>query len=276
MSDASSPTVHSFDLASLLSEAVAVIRPVGQFLLQQQVSESQVETKSLNSLVSHVDKQAEAQLVDGLSRILSEAGFLAEEGSGQETQGQRFRWVVDPLDGTTNLIHGLPVFCVSVALVDGDQPILAVVYDPNRDECFTAIQGGGAHLNGAPIRCSESENMADALVATGVPHWDFTRMDAYLQALTAYAKGSRGLRRMGSAAIDLAYVACGRFDVFFEYSLQPWDIAAGLLLVQEAGGVTCDFQGGKDAGVLLSGKETFAAAPGIHAEGFSVIRSAFG
>lgn len=276
MSNTSSSPAHSFDLVRLLSDAVEVIRPVGQFLLQQQVSESQVETKSLNSLVSHVDKQAEAQLVDGLSRILPEAGFLAEEGSGQGTRNHRFRWVVDPLDGTTNLIHGLPVFCVSVALVDGDQPILAVVYNPNRDECFTATHGGGAHLNGASIRCSPGQHMADALVATGVPHWDFTRMDEYLQALTAYAKGSRGLRRMGSAAIDLAYVACGRFDVFFEYSLQPWDIAAGLLLVQEAGGMTCDFQGRDDAEGLLSGKETFAAAPGIHAEAFAVIRSAFG
>lgn len=267
---------HSFDLASLLSKAVEVIRPVGGFLMAQRVSEAQVETKSLNSLVSHVDKQAESQLVEGLSRILPEAGFLAEEGSGAGVEGSRYRWVVDPLDGTTNLIHGLPVFCVSVALVDGDQPILAVVFDPNRDECFTATRGGGAHLNGRPMRCASRERLADALVATGVPHWDFTQMEAYLAALTAYAQGSRGLRRMGSAAIDLAYVACGRFDAFFEYSLQPWDIAAGLLLVQEAGGVTSDFRGGTDPAALLSGKETFASAPGILDEAFSVVRSAFG
>jgi myo-inositol-1(or 4)-monophosphatase len=276
MSTGSHQQAHSFDLESLLLHAVDIIGPVGEFLMAQKVSEAQIETKSLNSLVSHVDKQAEAQLVEGLSRILPEAGFLAEEGSGQGAQGHRYCWVVDPLDGTTNLIHGLPVFCVSVALVDGDEPVLAVVHDPNREECFTAIRGGGAHLNGRPIRCSSRENLADALVATGVPHWDFSQMDAYLRALTVFAKGSRGLRRMGSAAIDLAYVACGRFDAFFEYSLQPWDIAAGLLLVQEAGGVASDFQGSAEPGALLSGKETFASAPGISAAAFSVVQSAFG
>ena len=263
-------------LMDWLVAAEAVVRPVGQYLLQQQVGHEQVEIKSLNSLVSHVDKEAEARLVEGLSRVLPEAGFLAEEGTASSDAGARYRWVVDPLDGTTNLIHGLPVFCVSVALVDGDVPVLALVYDPNRDECFTAAKGHGAELNGQPIRCSGRTSLEEGLVATGVPHWDFTRMAEYLEAMTGYAKGSRGLRRMGSAAIDLAYVACGRFDVFFEYSLQPWDIAAGLLLVQEAGGRTTDFKGESDAGELLSGAEIFAAAPGLAEEALEVTRSAFG
>ena len=263
-------------LMDWLAAAEAVVRPVGQYLVQQQVRHDQVETKSLNSLVSHVDKEAESRLVEGLSRVLPEAGFLAEEGTASCEAGVRYRWVVDPLDGTTNLIHGLPVFCISVALVHGDVPVLAVVYDPNRDECFTAAKGHGARLNGHPIHCTGNTALVEGLVATGVPHWDFTRMSEYLQALTDYARGSRGIRRMGSAAIDLAYVACGRFDLFFEYSLQPWDIAAGLLLVQEAGGVTCDFSGQDNAEVMLSGAETFAAAPGIAVEGLAVIRSAFG
>ena len=131
-------------------------------------------------------------------------------------------------------------------------------------------------MNGKPVCCADRSQLSDALVATGFPHWDFDRMDDYLEALTAYARGSRGIRRMGSAAIDLAYVACGRFDLFFEYSLQPWDIAAGLLLVQEAGGITCTFSGQDDAEAMLSGAETFAAAPGIAKEGLAVIRSAFG
>lgn len=268
----------SMDAAALnaaLVAAVEVIRPVGRYLMEQRVGHSDIETKSLNSLVSHVDKTAEVRLVKGLKAVLPEAGFLAEEGTEGADEGVRFRWVVDPLDGTTNLIHGLPVFCVSVALVDGDAPIVAVVYDPNRDECFTAVKGGGTHLNGERVRCSDCSSLQHALVATGVPHWDFTRMSEYLQAMTAFAKGTRGLRRMGSAAIDLAYVACGRFDVFFEYSLQPWDIAAGLLLVQESGGTTCDFKGGDGAEVLLSGKETLASAPGLSGEVLSVIRHAF-
>ena len=265
-----------FDLRVLVEAAEKVIRPVGVYLLSQRVSESDIEVKSLNSLVSHVDKTAEAELVSGLSALVPEAGFLAEEGTAGDVNQARFRWVIDPLDGTTNLIHGLPVFCVSVALVDGHQPVVAIVFDPNRDECFTAWQGGGTHLNGKLVRCANRSQLSDALVATGFPHWDFDRMDDYIEALTAYARGSRGIRRMGSAAIDLAYVACGRFDLFFEYSLQPWDIAAGLLLVQEAGGITCTFSGQDDAELMLSGKETFAAAPGIAEEGLAVIRSAFG
>ena len=270
-----SPT-FPFDPAGLMKDAVEVIRPVGAYLMEQRVAESDIEVKGLNSLVSHVDKTAEARLVDGLRALLPEAGFLAEEGTAGAGEDVRFRWVIDPLDGTTNLIHGLPVFCVSVALVDGHQPVVAIVYDPNRDECFTAWKDGGAHLNGRPIRCAPRAQLSDALVATGFPHWDFDRMSDYLNALTAFARGSRGIRRMGSAAIDLAYVACGRFDLFFEYSLQPWDIAAGLLLVQEAGGITCDFSGGQDAEALLSGIETFASAPGVKDEGLSVIVNAFG
>lgn len=252
-----------------------VVLPVGRTLLEQQILPEDIETKGLNSLVSHVDKAAEARLVEGLSRILPEAGFLAEEGTAGSGEGDAYRWVVDPLDGTTNLIHGLPVFCVSVALVQGDEPVAAVVFDPNRDECFSAALGCGARLNGQPIRCSSRVRMSDALVATGVPHWDFSRMPGYLEALTGFAKGSRGLRRMGSAAIDLAYVACGRFDAFFEYSLQPWDIAAGLLLVTEAGGWTGDFKGQSDPRDLLSGREVLATAPGLRDEVVSLTRAAF-
>ena len=135
-----------FDPAALTSSAVEVIRPVGEYLVGQRVAEADIEVKGLNSLVSHVDKTAEAQLVSGLSALLPEAGFLAEEGTAGAVDNVRFRWVVDPLDGTTNLIHGLPVFCVSVALVDGHQPVVAIVYDPNRNECFTAWQGGGTSM----------------------------------------------------------------------------------------------------------------------------------
>jgi myo-inositol-1(or 4)-monophosphatase len=268
--------MDSTQLLGVLAAAELVVRPVGMYLLDQRVNPSEIETKGLNSLVSHVDKTAEARLVSGLSLVFPEAGFLAEEGTASAPEGARYRWVIDPLDGTTNLIHGLPVFCVSVALVDGDTPVLGIVFDPNRDECFTASKDGGAHLNGKPIRCGPREELSDALIATGIPHWDFARMPDYLKALTAFAKGTRGLRRMGSAAIDLAYVACGRFDVFFEYSLQPWDIAAGLILVSEAGGNISGFSGQSEPGFLLSGKEVLAASPGVFTESAGVIRSAFG
>ena len=154
----SSPEPLPFDLRVLVEDAEKVIRPVGAYLLSQRVSESDIEVKSLNSLVSHVDKTAEAELVSGLSALVPEAGFLAEEGTAGDVNQARFRWVIDPLDGTTNLIHGLPVFCVSVALVDGDTPILGVVFDPNRDECFTAWKNGGAHLNGERIHCSSKRS----------------------------------------------------------------------------------------------------------------------
>ncbi len=224
-----------------LSHAVAdLCRQAGAFI-RQQVSgfdQSKIVTKGLHDLVSYVDKESEKMLVDGLQKLLPEAGFVTEEGTVANTDASQteYRWIIDPLDGTTNFIHGLPCFAVSVALARGNEPVLGVVYEVSRDECFRGAQGHGAFLNEQPIRVSQATSMEDTLIATGLPYYKFEHLDAYLRILAEYAQHSRGIRRWGSAATDLAYVACGRFDSYFEFNINAYDVAAGILLVREAGG----------------------------------------
>ncbi len=224
--------------------------------------QSHIEEKSLNNLVSYVDKTAEKQLVEGLKSILPGSQFLTEEGTIEYTAGE-WEWIIDPLDGTTNFIHNIPVFCISVALRKNQEIVLGVIYDPNHKECFTAIKNKGALLNGLPIRVSKAPSMATALIATGFPHRNFDGMDAYVSSLSYFFYRTRGLRRMGAAAIDLAYVACGRLDGFFELKLNPWDIAAGVLLVTEAGGRVGDFEGNQD---FLFKSELLAGNPPVYEE----------
>jgi myo-inositol-1(or 4)-monophosphatase len=166
-----------------------------------------------------------------LKQLFPEAGFVTEEGTvANDDASVEYRWIIDPLDGTTNFIHGLPCFAVSVALARGVVPVLGVVYEVSRDECFRGAEGQGAFLNDKPIHVSTAASTEDTLIATGLPFYKFDHMDAYMRILTEYAQHSRGIRRWGSAATDLAYVACGRFDSYFEF------VAAGILLVREAGG----------------------------------------
>ena len=220
-----------------------------------------VEEKGLNSLVSYVDKNAEEIIVRGLTEILPEAGFITEEETVDQKEAE-YRWVIDPLDGTTNFIHGLPVFAVSIGLVQGDDPVAGVVYEVNSKECFSAFKGDGAFLNGQPISVSDVTSLKDSLLATGFPYYEFQDLSRYMEIMQAFMRGTHGLRRMGSAAIDLAYVACGRFDGYFEYNLNSWDVAAGVLLVREAGGVVTDFQGG---GNPVFDREVVAGGP-VHEE----------
>lgn len=242
--------------------AVKLIETVGAFIWSQRnkVTAAQVEVKDLNSLVSYVDQQAEQQLISGLSALIPEAGFIAEEGSG-ETKENGLNWIVDPLDGTTNFLFGIPTFAISVALARGSEVILAVVYELGQKEMFTAVKGEGAFLNGKPIQVSMQEDFNKALFATGFPYYDFSRMQGFLGLLEHFFTQTRGVRRIGSAATDLAYVACGRFDGFFEYGLSPWDVAAGALLVQEAGGVVSDYAGGNN---YLFGKDIAAGSAQLH------------
>ncbi|MBI1316846.1 inositol monophosphatase [bacterium] len=250
------------NLDQILSQTADLARITGQWIAseQQRFSEQRVETKELNSLVSDVDRTAERRLVEGLSELLPEAGFITEEETVRNER-KPWSWVIDPLDGTTNFIHGLPIYAVSIGLLHGDQIVLGVVYECGRDECFTALRGGGAFCNGQPIRVSGKATLADSLFATGFPYRDYGRMDAFVALLTDFFQGSRGLRRLGSAATDLAWVACGRFDGFFEYGLSPWDVAAGSLLVEEAGGQVREFDGGLDflfgQTLIASGTELF-------------------
>lgn len=249
------------DWAEALSEVAELCHSTGAFIRSQrkQVKEGQVEIKALNSLVSYVDQEAERRLVEGLKQILPEAGFITEEETIAQDR-KEWNWIIDPLDGTTNFLFDVPIFAVSVALYHRDSPEIGVIYEVGQDELFTARQGGGAFCNGKAIRVSEEGDLSKTLLATGFPYYDFDRIEEFNTLLAHFYTHTRGLRRMGSAATDLAYVAAGRFDGFFEYGLSPWDVAAGILLVQEAGGLVSDFQGGPDA---LFGKEISASSKAI-------------
>ncbi|NMM46788.1 inositol monophosphatase family protein [Marinigracilibium pacificum] len=247
-----------------------IIHDVGQFILNESKSFDfdNVEKKGFNDLVSYVDKQAEKQLVDRLMALLPEAGMIAEEGT-LDKKGEKYNWIIDPLDGTTNFTHGLPVFAVSVALMEDNELIAGFIYEPNRDEFFHAVKGQGAFMNESPISVSKIPTLSDSLVATGFPYYDFGKINDYVKILMTFMQKSHGVRRMGSAAIDLAYVSCGRFEGFFEYNLQPWDVAAGALIVKEAGGNVTDFSGGEN---FVFGKEILAGNS-AHPEMLDTIRN---
>ena len=251
------------DPVEICSKTADLIRVVGEFIKEESTTFDyhSVEEKGLNDLVSYVDKQAEKQLVEGLKEILPGCGFITEEGTAKHQQEQ-YIWVVDPLDGTTNFTHGLPIYAVSVALMKDSELIVGIVYEINKKEMFSATKSGGAFCNGEAIKVSQRPTLNQSLLATGFPYYNFEGMNKYLQILSDFMKGTHGLRRMGSAAVDLVYVACGRFEGFFEYNLKPWDIAAGALIVTEAGGTVSDFSGGQD---FLFGKEIIAAGP-VHDE----------
>lgn len=262
------------NLAELCKQCCLIATSVGRFIRQElgRVEGQQIETKSLNSLVSYVDKQAEEQLVEALRALLPASGFLTEEETVATDTSQNLRWIIDPLDGTTNFLHQVPVFSISIALQQAGEIVLGVVYEINRQECFYAWKGGGAFLNGHPIRVSGQAQLADSLLATGFPYYDYGHLAAYMQILTYFVQHTRGIRRLGSAAVDLAYTACGRFDGFYEYGLHAWDLAAGVLLVQEAGGKVSDFKGGNN---FLFGEELIAASPEVWAEMQAIIGQTF-
>lgn len=234
-----------------------IARSAGKFIAEERKSfdASKIESKGLHDLVSYVDKESEKQIIEQLTKLLPESGFIAEEGTSSK-HGERYNWVIDPLDGTTNFIQGVPVYAVSIGLLVGDELVVGVVYEVGRDECFYAWKEGGAFLNGEPIHVSERKDIHDALLATGFPYSNFDKLDKYLELLNWTMTHARGVRRLGSAATDLAYVACGRFDTFWEYDLKPWDVAAGVLIVKEAGGKVTDFSGGN---TYLFGGEIIAS-----------------
>jgi myo-inositol-1(or 4)-monophosphatase len=238
--------MNSSERASKLEELATLCRETGFFIAAQRrkVQSEQIEDKALNSLVSYVDKEAERMLVKGLKGIMPQAGFLTEEGTTEQLE-KDWRWIIDPLDGTTNFLFDIPIFAVSVALYHKSEAQLAVVYEVGQNELFKAHKGGGAFCNDRSIRVSQEADFSKTLIATGFPYYDFTRLKEFNELLAYFYTHTRGVRRLGSAATDLAYVAAGRFDGFFEYGLSPWDVAAGLLLVTEAGGKVSDFSGQK-------------------------------
>ena len=262
------------DLLQLEKDVVEISCRVGEFIEQevQHFDKSRIEHKtSFNNLVSYVDKEAERLLVKELSKLIPQAGFLAEEGTSSIGSSD-YRWIIDPLDGTTNFTHGLPPYAVSVGLAKADKVLLGIVYEVTRKECFHTTIESPASCNGRPIRVAPTASLNESLLATGFPYYHFDKREEYLAIIKTFLELSHGVRRMGSAATDLAYVACGRMDGFFEYNLNPWDVAAGALLVERAGGKISDFKG--DDNFLYGGE--ICAAGAIHAPMLAVIKKYWG
>ena len=259
------------DFLQLSHDLAALCRRTAQFIRQEAVTfdRGRVEHKGLHDLVSYVDQETERRLVAGLRALLPAAGFITEEGTaGPDAHTEEFVWIIDPLDGTTNFVHGLPVYCISVALVRHRELVVGVVHEVGRDESFRAVRGGGAFCNDQPIHVSDVATLNSSLIATGFPYTDFSKLDEFLKILGAFFTRSHGVRRLGSAAADLAYVAAGRCEGFFEFNLNAYDVAAGILLVREAGGHVTQFLVDGDP---LFGREVVASNRLIHAEMQAVI-----
>lgn len=231
----------------MLNIAVRAARNAGDIIVRHlnRLDQLTVSTKERNDYVSEADRQAEAEIIAVIRKAYPGHSVLAEE-SGSHAGNEEFQWIIDPLDGTTNFLHGFPQFAVSIALKHRGRLDQGVVYDPMRQELFTASRGSGAFLDNRRIRVTNQKTLGGALLGTGFPYSDQQHLDAYLDMFRALIKDTAGIRRPGSAALDLAYVAAGRLDGFWEIGLNPWDMAAGVLLVHEAGGLVGDFGGGHD------------------------------
>lgn len=245
------------DLEVLCKEAIALVKEVGEFIREERkkFSSENIQTKGRHNFVTHVDTGAEKLLVEGLSRLLPSSGFIAEEGTGS-SENNTYNWVIDPIDGTTNFIHGSPPYAISVALMENEEVILGIVYEIVKSECFYSYKDSEAYLNGIPIKVSDTAQVTDSLIATGFPYSNFDRLSPFMKSLEYFFTHTHGVRRLGSAATDLAYVACGRYDAFYEYNLNSWDVAAGAFIVNQAGGKVGDFKG---RGNYISGKEIVAS-----------------
>jgi len=245
----------------MLNIAVKAARRAGS-LINRALLEGglEIRAKNRNDFVTQVDRAAEQAIIDVIRRAYPEHSFIAEESGASAGARPEFQWVIDPLDGTTNYIHGFPQYCVSIALEHKGVLTQAVVYDPAKNELFTASRGRGAYLDDRRMRVSKCAQLADALVGTGFPFKELARIDLYMRQLRTLMGACAGVRRAGAAALDLAYVAAGRLDAFWEMGLSRWDMAAGALLIQEAGGLVSDLDG--KAGFLDSG-DIAAATPKV-------------
>ncbi|HEX7251117.1 MAG TPA: inositol monophosphatase family protein [Burkholderiales bacterium] len=246
----------------LLNIAVRAARRAGSIINRAALAGGglQVKSKRKNDFVTEVDRAAEASIIETVRKAYPAHAILGEESGALDAAEAEFRWIIDPLDGTTNFIHGFPQYCVSIGVEQRGALAHAVIYDPLRDELFTATKGRGAFLNDRRIRVSKCQKIDDALLGTGFPYRELGRLDLYMRQLRSMMEASSGVRRAGAAALDLAYVACGRLDGFWELGLSPWDMAAGALLVQEAGGLVSDLQG--EQGFLEKG-DICAATPKV-------------
>jgi len=255
----------------MLNTAVKAARAAGNIIVRHmdRLDRLKVTTKQNNDFVSNVDYQSEQAIIDILKYAYPDHGILAEE-SGKQDEEADFQWIIDPLDGTTNYLHGFPQFSVSIALKHKNRLEVGVIYDPIAQELFTASRGNGATLNGKKIRVTGHKGLHNALLGTGFPYYDQSYLDTYLETMKALMQKTAGLRRPGSAALDLAWLAAGRIDGFWEFNLKAWDIAAGALIVREAGGIVSDFN--NQDGYLQSG-DIIAAAPKVFPEMIQIIQA---
>ena len=254
----------------MLINAVKAAREAGRIITKasNDVGALTVQSKDFNDFVSEVDRSAEQAIIDTLRYAYPDHGFLGEE-SGNTNEESENIWIIDPLDGTTNFLHNFPVYCVSIALQQKGVLTQAVIYDPIKNDLFTATKGRGAFLNDKRIRVANRSKLQASLIATGFPFKDFTHLDTYLDMLKDMIKSTSGIRRPGSAALDLAYVAAGYTDGFFEMNLSSWDIAAGGLIVQEAGGIVGDFEGNES---WLATGNIVAANPKVFSQMLQVLK----
>jgi len=257
------------DLQKICLQVCELSLSVGEFIRKesQTFTQSQTEYKGLNDLVSFVDKSAEEQIVKKLKSILPESGFITEEKT-ETIIKEDYNWIIDPLDGTTNFIHGIPTYSVSIALQFRGKLVLGVVYEVVRNECFYSYENASAFLNKKVIKISSATSLNQSLIATGFPYYQFEKMDNYLEILKELMQKTHGLRRIGSAAVDLAYTACGRFDGYFEYNLNSWDVAGGAFILQQAGGIITDFSGSSN---YIDSREIICGNPKVYEELKTVI-----
>lgn len=259
------------NLEKICGSVIEIAKSAGAFIAKERTNFdlNLVEIKGKANFVSYVDKKAEELIVSKLREILPEAGFITEEGTATNT-GESYRWVIDPLDGTTNFIHGAPPYAVSIGLIKEEEPVLGVVYEISRDECFYAWKGAPAMLNGKEIHVSEASSTSEALIVTGFPYGEIKNSDAFIDTIKNLMTNSHGIRRLGSAATDLSYVAAGRFEAFWETGLSPWDVAAGIIILQQAGGKISDFSGGEN---YLFGGEIVATNANYAQEFQAIVKS---
>ena len=258
------------DMQPMVNIAVRAARAAGDIIVRNmdRLDRIKVVTKQNNDFVSDVDHLAEQTIIATIHEAYPEHGILAEE-SGTQAEDSEFQWIIDPLDGTTNFLHGFPQFSVSIALKYKNRLEVGVIYDPLAQELFVASRGNGATLNEKKIRVTGHKGLTNALLGTGFPYYDQSYLDTYLETMKALMQKTAGLRRPGSAALDLAWLAAGRIDGFWEFNLKAWDIAAGALIVREAGGIVSDFEN-RD-GYLESG-DIIAAAPKVFPDMIRIIQ----
>ncbi len=262
------------NLEILCIQVQELAREVGRFIYDERLkfTAKDIIHKGKSDMVTYVDKTSEAKIVAALRELLPGSGFIAEEGTAEDC-GEKYRWVIDPLDGTTNYIHGISPFAVSIALMENQELVLGVVYEISLDEMFYAWKGSKAYLNGSEIHVSNASTTGDSLIATGFPYYDFSKLDKYMEAMNFFMRNSHGLRRLGSAATDMVYVASGRFEGFYEHALHSWDVAAGTIILKQAGGRVCDFSGGEN---YLFGGEMIACNANYFDEFYGIVNKYLG